>query len=351
VVIISALRGKKYSLQDFAEAITITASCFVFGLETETSSRTDGFASHAAYVGLALVMGNILLDALTPHFQDVMFKETPELDTVQATFAMSCFSFAILFVVLLVSGSLLSCLKFMACHPDAILQVFVLSLGSTLTQYMISYTVKHFGPVVYAVISSLRQVLSVLISGFLFIHPISHLAWVTLLMMVGTVIIRAWRSMPQSVRFHRADSDTEVFFSSASASKISFKYCTAAYLHCGNPCLLRVIWPTARISGLPHLPLPDFQISCLYSCSDPCSWYHFVFLHADSAGLVHLASWHVEDSIAGHYKYDSICFAAYSALQHCVHSTDAHEDSQDHPGYACGIILDEKSVLYEVGLC
>eukprot|EP00930_Biecheleria_cincta_P092441 TRINITY_DN8235_c0_g1_i1.p1 TRINITY_DN8235_c0_g1~~TRINITY_DN8235_c0_g1_i1.p1 ORF type:complete len:822 (+),score=134.10 TRINITY_DN8235_c0_g1_i1:135-2600(+) len=204
VVIISAFRGKQYSLQDFAEAIAITASCFVFGLETETDSRKESFASQAAYLGVALVLANILLDAMTPHFQDVMFKETPELDTVQATFAMSCFSAVMLFVFLLASGSLFSCLNFMITHPDAGLQIFVLSLGSTLTQYMISLTVKLFGPVVYAVISSLRQVLSVLISGVLFVHPISDLAWVTLLMMVGTVIIRAWRSMPNSARVRHA---------------------------------------------------------------------------------------------------------------------------------------------------
>eukprot|EP00930_Biecheleria_cincta_P092442 TRINITY_DN8235_c0_g2_i1.p1 TRINITY_DN8235_c0_g2~~TRINITY_DN8235_c0_g2_i1.p1 ORF type:complete len:815 (+),score=99.77 TRINITY_DN8235_c0_g2_i1:137-2581(+) len=206
VVLISFFRGKKYSYQDIAEAITITASCVVFGLETETDARAENMVSRAASVGVALVAANILLDAMTPHFQDVMFKETPELDTVQATFAMSCFSAGMLLMALLFSGTLFSSVTFLFTVDNALLHIFVLSAGSTLTQYMISYTIKHFGPVAYAAISSLRQVLSVLLSGILFVHAISSLAWVTLLMMVGTVILRAWRFMLQGTQDHRAGS-------------------------------------------------------------------------------------------------------------------------------------------------
>lgn len=222
VVVISFFRGKQYSFQDFAEAITITASCIVFGLETETDSRGEHFASHAAIVGVALVAANILLDAMTPHLQDAMFKETPELDTVQATFAMSCFSVGMLLVVLLFSGSLFSSVRFLITHHDALLHIFVLSAGSTLTQYMISYTIKHFGPVVFASISSLRQVLSVLLSGVLFLHPISSLAWVTLIMMVGTVILRAWRFMPQGMPGRRAGSDDDAHIDFAALNPSHF---------------------------------------------------------------------------------------------------------------------------------
>lgn len=206
VVVISSLRGKQHSFQDFAEAIAITGACFVFGLETETYFQEQNLANDRALVGVALVAANVLLDAMTPHFQDVMFKEAPELDTVQATFAMSCFSSAMLFVFLIFTGELWTSLSFVNSHRDILLPLLVLSLGSTMTQYMISYTVKHFGPVVYAVISSLRQALSIFISGFLFIHQISTLAWMNMLLMVGVVILRAWRLMPQSTGDRRTDA-------------------------------------------------------------------------------------------------------------------------------------------------
>ena len=95
-VIISSLRGKLHSLTDYAECIVLTASCFVFGHESETafdsSTTTTGLmqsktnTTNKALVpfdcktifkepcaGLILLAIYILCDSLTPHLQDVLF--------------------------------------------------------------------------------------------------------------------------------------------------------------------------------------------------------------------------------------------------------------------------------------
>ncbi|CAE7857731.1 slc35b2 [Symbiodinium microadriaticum] len=190
VVIISSLRGKLHSLTDYAECIVLTASCFVFGHESETA-----FDSSTTSTGLILLTIYIMCDSLTPHLQDVLFLKHKDLDVVQATLAMSCFALAFITAELLLSGALFSSINFIWQCPEALTHMLVLSLASTVTQYMISYTIKHFGPVVYTLIASTRQVLSVLVSCMLFQHDMSGLSIVAMFIIFGTLIVRAVRPL------------------------------------------------------------------------------------------------------------------------------------------------------------
>ncbi|CAE6967423.1 slc35b2 [Symbiodinium natans] len=190
VVIISSLRGKLHSLTDYAECIVLTASCFVFGHESET-----GFDSSTTATGLILLAIYIMCDSLTPHLQDVLFIKHREIDVVQATLAMSSFALAIITAELLLTGAMFSSFSFIWQCPDALMHMLVLSLASTVTQYMISYTIKNFGPVVYTLIASTRQVLSVLVSCVLFQHDMSGLSIVAMSIIFGTLIVRAVRPL------------------------------------------------------------------------------------------------------------------------------------------------------------
>lgn len=190
VVIISSLRGKLHSLTDYAECIVLTASCFVFGHESETA-----FDSSTTSTGLILLTIYIMCDSLTPHLQDVLFLKHKDLDVVQATLAMSCFALAFITAELLLSGAMFSSINFIWQCPEALTHMLVLSLASTVTQYMISYTIKHFGPVVYTLIASTRQVLSVLVSCMLFQHDMSGLSIVAMFIIFGTLIVRAVRPL------------------------------------------------------------------------------------------------------------------------------------------------------------
>mmetsp|Transcript_42254 Transcript_42254/g.78632 ORF Transcript_42254/g.78632 Transcript_42254/m.78632 type:complete len:799 (-) Transcript_42254:267-2663(-) len=190
VVMISSLRGKTYSLTDYAECIVLTASCFVFGHESES-----GYDSVTTTTGLVLLGIYIVCDSLTPHLQDVLFTKHKDLDVVQATLAMSTFAVAFIAAELLLTGAMWSSFSFIWQCPEALTHMLVLSLASTVTQYMISYTIKHFGPVVYTLIASTRQVLSVLISCALFHHDMSGLSIVAMSIIFGTLSVRALRPL------------------------------------------------------------------------------------------------------------------------------------------------------------
>jgi adenosine 3'-phospho 5'-phosphosulfate transporter B2 len=69
----------------------------------------------------------------------------------------------------------------------------LLSASSAVVQYFITYTVKHFGPVVVTVIVSIRQMISVFISSFFFTHTLTPVAMIAMFMAFFVVISRSMR--------------------------------------------------------------------------------------------------------------------------------------------------------------
>lgn len=190
VVIISSLRGKYHSLTDYAECLVLACACFVFGHESE--SESDSLTTVA---GVLLLLAFIVCDSVTPHLQDILFQKHKEIDVVQATFAMSSMAVVMMLIEMIVTLKLFDSFAFLWNCPEAMLHMLVLSLASTLTQYMISYTIKHFGPVVFTIIASTRQVISVLISAVLFSHHMSGVALVAMFIMFGTLMLRSVRPL------------------------------------------------------------------------------------------------------------------------------------------------------------
>lgn len=68
---------------------------------------------------------------------------------------------------------LLPTVAFLFRHPDCFWNILVLSLAATVAQLFISYTIKTFGALLFATVMTTRQFLSILLSCFMFLHPLS----------------------------------------------------------------------------------------------------------------------------------------------------------------------------------
>jgi len=190
VMILGSLRGYQYKVVDYAECFVLVICCFIFGKETESDPSSD---SNTTLFGLLLLAVYVSSDAGTPHLQDRFFKSHPQFDALQATLAMAIWASAGMLIVLVLNGGLLASIQFLASQPVALVHVLVLSLSSALTQYMVSYTIKHFGPMIFTLIATIRQFISVLISAVLFGHRLTSLAIEAMTIMTGTVLVRAFR--------------------------------------------------------------------------------------------------------------------------------------------------------------
>jgi len=186
VLIFGELRGKRQSIADYAEALVISCALIVFGLETDSSA---GFQT--AKIGVLLLVGLMIFDSVTPHLQERMYEKDSDLSVIQATFSMSCFAVICCTIVLAANLQFVTCFGFLHRHPQALLHLAVLSLCSTLTQFLISYTIKYFGPVTFVIIATSRQVISVCLSSVLFKHNMPPLAWIAAALVFSTVIQRS----------------------------------------------------------------------------------------------------------------------------------------------------------------
>jgi len=188
VVIMSSLRGKRHSVLEYAEAIVIVAGLVIFGLETDGNEQEWSITQ----LGVLCLVVLLVADSATPHLQDAIFANY-EVSPLQATYSMAAIASGGIILVLLVTGNLFQTLAFFARFPEARLHTFVLSFASCMTQYLISHTIKHFGPVTFTMIASTRQLTSVIISVVLFRHNLNVLAWIAMLVVFGVVFFRTFR--------------------------------------------------------------------------------------------------------------------------------------------------------------
>eukprot|EP00927_Polykrikos_kofoidii_P009672 TRINITY_DN14046_c0_g1_i1.p1 TRINITY_DN14046_c0_g1~~TRINITY_DN14046_c0_g1_i1.p1 ORF type:complete len:921 (-),score=147.63 TRINITY_DN14046_c0_g1_i1:38-2800(-) len=201
VLLLSSLRGRRQTMLDYAEAIVITSAVVVFGLEDsqDTSMELRGY-------GASLLAAMMFFDSITPHLQDFLFERYPDMIVIQANFAMSCLAAVVCTVLLIIDGQLVNSFAFLCRYHTAILHVAVLSLCSTLSQFLITYTIKRFGPVVFIIIVTTRQVVSVCLSAMLFNHEVTSLAMVAAVIVFGTVMVRALWRLPGSRAVPRMDT-------------------------------------------------------------------------------------------------------------------------------------------------
>lgn len=75
------------------------------------------------------------------------------------------------------SGQLGLAIDFVTRHPEAFYSIASLSLAATIGQLFISYTIRCYGALLFATVMTTRQFLSILLSCFIYLHPLSRGQW------------------------------------------------------------------------------------------------------------------------------------------------------------------------------
>jgi len=77
------------------------------------------------------------------------------------------------FSSLIAGNQLVPAIAFMSKHPEALGHALALSGAATTANLYISWTIKTFGALIFATIMTTRQFTSILLSCFLFNHPLT----------------------------------------------------------------------------------------------------------------------------------------------------------------------------------
>lgn len=173
------LNKKTYPMIDYVEALAISVGVSIFSLAGGGGGKGpggedsgDGGAASAAFLGLSMLALYVISDSFTSQWQSKLYQAHPSVDQFQMMFAVNSWAITMTLFALVTSGELVTTLKFLSMNPVAGLDNLTIAITSATGQLFIFYTIKTFGPVVFTIIMTTRQVFSIVISCIIFHHAI-----------------------------------------------------------------------------------------------------------------------------------------------------------------------------------
>lgn len=165
------VRGQKYSLFEYICGMVIAFGASIFLLSSSSATSASGQMT-TSFSGMILMVGYLMFDAFTLNWQKALFDTRPKVSKYQMMFGVNFFSMILCFVSLLEQNTLRSSINFAMEHYGFTRDVFLLSLSGAVGQLFIYSTIEKFGPIVFAVIMTIRQMLSIVLSAFYYSHPL-----------------------------------------------------------------------------------------------------------------------------------------------------------------------------------
>eukprot|EP01036_Dinobryon_divergens_P024779 gene24779-33257_t len=183
---------KSYPFSEYLEAALITAGVTAFHL-TEHKAGGGHYAEHQdSMFGIFLLCLYLACDSFTSQWQSKVYKSFG-VDQFQMMLGVNIWSMLLTGLTLFQSGEFLSSLAFILADSTAFLHMTILSITSATGQLFIYYTIKEFGPVVFTIIMTTRQIFSLFVSCILYSHPLATLSWLSAVFVFGVVFNRIYR--------------------------------------------------------------------------------------------------------------------------------------------------------------
>lgn len=188
------LNRKSYPFIEYVESLMITAgvAMFTFSEKSSKSSSLSGHERDDSWYGITLLLLYLTCDSFTSQWQSRVFKQY-SVDQFQMMLGINVWSIFFTGISLLQSGEGVSSLVFIMSDMRAFMHSFILSVTSATGQLFIFYTIKEFGPVVFTIMMTTRQIFSLFVSCMIFNHSMHALSWVGSLLVFCIVFYRIYR--------------------------------------------------------------------------------------------------------------------------------------------------------------
>lgn len=165
------LKGTAYPLSQYAEALLITVGVAIFSMASKSSSRD----ADTEIIGLIFLLMYVSFDSFTSQWQDKVYTQygRPNVDPYQMMLGVNVSAIIITTAGLIITGDFPVVWEFLAANPIVVRYNIITAITSASGQLCIFYTIKEFGPIVFTVIMTTRQMFSICISAVVFGHVIS----------------------------------------------------------------------------------------------------------------------------------------------------------------------------------
>ena len=170
------LKGTVYPFGQYVEAFFITVGVAIFSLSSKTSTNNNS----TEVIGLLFMVMYICCDSFTSQYQSKVYEQYGRANVDQYQMMLSVNSWAIMITTLglIVTGDFPVVIEFLRANPIAFHYNVITAITSATGQLFIFYTIKEFGPIVFTIIMTTRQLFSITISCILFNHEISGISLV-----------------------------------------------------------------------------------------------------------------------------------------------------------------------------
>mmetsp|Transcript_2924 Transcript_2924/g.8576 ORF Transcript_2924/g.8576 Transcript_2924/m.8576 type:complete len:348 (+) Transcript_2924:306-1349(+) len=184
---------KSYSWVEYLEVagITVGVTLFMVVEQTQNAGLPREFEGDSV-LGVLILSVYVFCDSFTSQWQDRVYK-TYRVDQYAMMFGVNFFSLAFTACNLLGTGDMGRSLAFLALNPDCLTNVFTLSITNATGQLFIFYTIKKFGPIVFTIMMTTRQMLSLIMSCLVFGHSLGFSAILGTAIVFGVLVSRTKR--------------------------------------------------------------------------------------------------------------------------------------------------------------
>jgi len=175
------LKGSRYPACQYVEAALITVGVAIFSLTSKESSND----SSTEFKGLIFMLMYITFDCFTSQWQDRVYVTygRPNVDPYQMMLGVNSSAILITTAGLIISGDFPKVFEFFSVNPNVFTYNIITAITSASGQLCIYYTIKEFGPIVFTIIMTVRQMISICLSAIIFGHSIS------LVSLIGAAIV------------------------------------------------------------------------------------------------------------------------------------------------------------------
>lgn len=185
------LKGTIYPRSQYLEALFITIGVAIFSVFAQESKREIG----TEIQGLAYMLCYIIFDCFTSQWQDKIYVTygRQNVDPFQMMLGVNCSAIVITTAGLLLSGDFPKVWEFFLVNPDVLVYNIITAITSASGQLCIFYTIKEFGPIVFTIIMTVRQMISICISAYKFGHHIQAKALCGAIIVFGVLFYQIRR--------------------------------------------------------------------------------------------------------------------------------------------------------------
>jgi len=179
------LKGTSYPYSQYFEALLITVGVAIFSV----ASKSSDSETTTEIIGLLFMCTYITFDCFTSQWQSKIYDKygKSNVDPYQMMLGVNTSAIIMTTFGLLVGGDIPKIIEFFKVNPTVLQYNIVTAITSASGQLFIYTTIKEFGPIVFTVIMTTRQMISICISSILFGHTMTWKAAVGATLVFGVL--------------------------------------------------------------------------------------------------------------------------------------------------------------------